>query len=52
MYMDVAVVHQVNSYSTAPYTLSGFWHDLGSYEPVADLTHRRTNALLTLGARF
>lgn len=52
LYMDLAVVHQVNSYSTAPYSLSGFWNELGSYEPIADLSHRRTNAILTFGARF
>lgn len=52
LYMDVAVVHQVNSYSTVPYSLSEFWHNNGSYEPIADLTHHRTNALLTFGARF
>ncbi|MCA5005271.1 PorV/PorQ family protein [Sphingobacterium bovistauri] len=52
IYMDLAVVHQVNSYSSSPYTLSQFWHDNGSYEPVADIKHNRTNAVLTLGAKF
>lgn len=51
-YMDLAVVHQVYEYSVAPYVVSGYWHDLGIIEPVADITHNRTNAVLTLGVRF
>ena len=52
IYMDLALVHQVNSYSMVPYALSQFWHDRGRFEPIADLKHQRTNALLTLGAKF
>lgn len=52
LYADIALVHQINSYSVAPYTLSSFWHDSGSFEPIADLKLKRTNALFTIGARF
>lgn len=52
LYMDFALVHQVNTYSVAPYVLSDFWYDRGSYEPIADLKHQRTNAVLTIGAKF
>lgn len=52
LYADVALVHQVNSYSVSPYSLSSFWHDSGSFEPIADLKLRRTNAMLTIGAKF
>ena len=52
LYMDLAVVHQVNSYSASPYSLSQFWHDEQKFEPIADLNHQRTNAVLTLGAKF
>jgi len=52
LYMDFALVHQVNSYSVAPYVLSDFWHDNGSFEPIADLKHQRTNAVFTIGAKF
>lgn len=52
LYLDLAVIHQVNSYSAAPYALSNFWHERGSFEPVADIKHNKTNALLTFGAKF
>lgn len=52
LYMDLAVVHQVNKYSVSPYVLSSFWHDRGSFEPTADIKLNRTNALLTFGAKF
>lgn len=50
LYMDLAVVHQVNSYKQNPYTIDeGFW---GVASPVAKIDHHRTNAVLTLGAKF
>lgn len=52
LYADIAIVHQVNSYSAAPYVLSDFWYDRGSFEPIADLKLQRTNALFTIGAKF
>ncbi|TJZ54940.1 hypothetical protein FAZ15_15880 [Sphingobacterium olei] len=49
-YLDVAVVHQVNSYKQNPYTINeSFW---GVASPVASIDHNRTNVLLTLGAKF
>ena len=51
-YLDLTVIHQVNSYSASPYKLSDFWHNSGSFEPVADIKHSRTNALITIGAKF
>lgn len=49
LYMDVAVVHLVNDYKVSPYTLDEIWL---SNSPVADIKHQRTNAVLTLGAKF
>lgn len=50
VYMDIAVVHQVNSYKQNPYTINeSFW---GVASPVASIDHNRTNVLLTLGAKF
>lgn len=50
MYMDLAVVHQVNSYKENPYRIDEtFW---GIASPVAAIDHNRTNAVLTLGAKF
>ena len=50
MYMDLAVVHLVNDYKTSPYQIDeSFW---GSKSPVADIKLQRTNAVLTLGAKF
>lgn len=51
-YLDFAVVHNYNSYSVAPYTLSNFWIDRGIYEPIANLKHNKTNALITIGTKF
>ena len=51
-YLDLALVHQVNSYKQAPYTLSDFWVQKGITEPIADIKHNRTNALMTLGFKF
>lgn len=49
-YLDVAVVHQVNSYKQAPYTIDeGFW---GVASPVASIDHKRTSAVMTLGVKF
>ncbi|GGH13389.1 hypothetical protein FAZ19_08430 [Sphingobacterium alkalisoli] len=49
-YLDVAVVHQVNSYKQSPYVIDeSFW---GVPSPVASIDHNRTNVLLTLGAKF
>ncbi|MGN0004342.1 MAG: hypothetical protein ACI35V_13000 [Sphingobacterium composti] len=52
IYADIALVHQVNTFSVSPYKLSNFWHDSGSFEPIADLNLRRTNAMFTIGAKF
>lgn len=52
VYLDLAVVHQVNDYNSAPYTLSDFWINRGISEPVADISNRRTSGIITLGARF
>lgn len=52
VYLDLAVVHQVNEYKSAPYTLSNFWVDRGVYEPVASITNQRTSGLITIGAKF
>ncbi|MBE8720644.1 OmpP1/FadL family transporter [Sphingobacterium pedocola] len=49
-YLDVAVVHQINSYKQNPYTVNeSFW---GVASPVASIDHNRTSVLLTLGAKF
>lgn len=52
LYLDLAVVHQINEYKTAPYTLSGFWMDRGLTEPIANITNKRTSGILTIGAKF
>lgn len=52
LYLDLAVVHQVNKYDSAPYTLSDFWINRGINEPVASITNQRTSGLLTIGAKF
>lgn len=50
LYMDLAVVHLVNDYKTTPYKIDEeFWK---SKNPVADIKHQRTNAVITLGAKF
>lgn len=50
MYADVAVVHQVNSYRQASYVIDeGFW---GVSSPIADIDHKRTSGVLTLGFKF
>lgn len=50
LYLDLAVVHLINDYKVSPYILDEeFWK---STSPVADIKHRRTNAVLTLGAKF
>lgn len=50
VYMDLAVVHLVNDYKVRPYAIEeSFWK---SPSPVADIKHQRTNAVLTLGAKF
>ena len=49
-YLDLAVVHQVNSYKQSPYTIDeGFW---GVSAPVAAIDHKRTSGLMTLGFKF
>jgi len=49
-YIDLAVVHLVNTYKISPYT---FDEDLwDSAWPVADVRLQRTNAVLTFGAKF
>jgi len=52
LYLDLAVVHQVNEYKSAPYTVSNFWNDRGVYSPVANITNQRTSGVITLGAKF
>lgn len=50
MYMDLAVIHQVNEYKISAYTLdTKFWN---TSAPIVDVKHQRTNAVLTLGAKF
>lgn len=49
LYLDLAVVHLVNDYKTNPYVIADHW---GSASPVADVKLQRTNAVLTLGAKF
>ncbi|MGO1245387.1 MAG: OmpP1/FadL family transporter [Sphingobacterium sp.] len=49
MYLDLAVVHQVNEFSVSPYIVDEFW---GTPSPVADIKKQRTNVVLTLGAKF
>jgi len=49
-YIDLAVVHLVNTYKISPYTFDEtFWN---STWPVADVRLMRTNAVLTFGAKF
>lgn len=49
-YLDLAVVHQVNSYKEAPYTMDEtFW---GVSSPIASISNNRTSALLTFGVKF
>ncbi|WP_140936725.1 OmpP1/FadL family transporter [Sphingobacterium lumbrici] len=50
VYLDVAVVHQVNSYKQNPYTFNESFWEIPS--PVVSIDHNRTNVLLTLGAKF
>ncbi|TDQ77107.1 OmpP1/FadL family transporter [Sphingobacterium yanglingense] len=50
LYMDLAVVHQVNSYKQAAYAIAeDFWK---APSPVASIDHKRTSGILTLGAKF
>lgn len=50
LYLDLAVVHLINDYKVSPYVIDGeLWE---STSPVADIKHRRTNVVLTLGAKF
>lgn len=50
LYMDLAVVHQVNSYKQTAYAIAeDFWK---APSPVASIDHKRTSGILTLGARF
>ena len=49
LYLDLAVVHMVNNYKVSPYTVYDFW---GPNTQVAEIKHHRTNAVLTLGAKF
>src|SRR5690606_19089603 len=44
LYLDLAVVHLVNDYKVSPYATAN--------APIADIKHQRTNAVLTLGAKF
>lgn len=46
LYMDLTVNHQVHSYSEAAYLLNN------QPSPIADFKHQRTNAAITLGAKF
>ena len=50
LYADIALVHQINSYSMAPYVIDEDFWDASS--PIADLKFQRTNALFTIGAKF
>ncbi len=52
VYLDLAVVHQVNKYNDAPYVLSDFWINRGINQPVAKITNQRTSGILTIGAKF
>lgn len=50
LYMDLALVHQVNSYKQAPYSIDEtFWN---ASSPVASIDHKRTSGVLTIGAKF
>ncbi len=50
LYLDLAVVHLINDYKVSPYILNEeFWN---SPSPVADVKHKLTNVVLTLGAKF
>ncbi|MGJ1433561.1 OmpP1/FadL family transporter [Sphingobacterium spiritivorum] len=50
LYMDVAVVHNMLKYYESPYTFEEvFWE---TPNPVAEIKNNRTNAVLTLGAKF
>lgn len=50
LYMDLALVHQVNSYKQAPYSIDEeFWK---TPSPVASIDHKRTSGILTIGAKF
>ncbi|MBL1408675.1 hypothetical protein JKG61_07940 [Sphingobacterium sp. C459-1T] len=50
LYMDLAVVHQVNSYKQAAYAIAeDFWK---APSPVASIDHKRTSGILTLGVKF
>lgn len=50
LYMDIAVVHNMLKYYESPYTFEeGFWE---TPNPVAEIKNNRTNAVLTLGAKF
>lgn len=50
LYMDLAVVHQVNSYNQTAYAIvEDFWK---APSPVASIDHKRTSGILTLGAKF
>ncbi|WP_164122157.1 MULTISPECIES: OmpP1/FadL family transporter [Sphingobacterium] len=50
LYMDLAVVHQVNSYKQAPYSINETFG--GTSSPVASIDHKRTSGILTIGAKF
>lgn len=52
IYVDLAVVYQMNKYSEAPYTMSDFWFNKGLTNPVANIKNERTTGILTIGARF
>lgn len=50
LYLDLAVIQLINDYKVSPYILDEeFW---GSISPIADIKHRRTNIVMTLGAKF
>lgn len=50
LYLDLAVQHSILKYSESPYVYDQeFW---GTSSPIADITVNRTNAVLTLGAKF
>lgn len=50
LYMDLAVVHQINSYKQAAYVIAeDFWK---APSPIASIGHSRTNGVLTLGVKF
>lgn len=50
LYLDLAVVHMINDYKMNPYQLDDAYWKTSS--PVADVKLQRTNAVLTLGAKF